>query len=268
MRSLFRSSPIRGWVLGALGALVLLFGVATPSRAVLTSTMEMGSKLTTLINVLDPVEAVLAAPVAATVSRDGTGLLTHVDFASDVFSVVNFLVPVTDPMALPIVGVIATIANDVPDFNRAPSGKIGGLMPLMGVNKVCLFGPSCSAAGANLAVPISVVGKGGFATAMGQVNVTVVGAPWTQGTAAIGTITMMGNAANPTQMGTTMVGFTNDIQLVTPVFVSTNIPASAVVPVWGLLNFTIKSAAPEPGTIAAFGAAFISLVAVGVARRR
>ena len=39
------------------------------------------------------------------------------------------------------------------------------------------------------------------------------------------------------------------------------------VPVWGVLNLTLQSA-PEPGTLAAFGVAIVSLVAVGFARRR
>jgi len=56
----------------------------------------------------------------------------------------------------------------------------------------------------------------------------------------------------------------NVVELVTPIFVSTNIGASSVVAVYGRLGFTI----PEPGTVAALGAAVISLVAMGVARRR
>ncbi len=267
MRSLSLSSPVRRWLLGAVGALVMVFGMTTPTRAELMSTLETGSSLNTLINALAPIGDVLEAPVAATVARAANGQLNAISFASDVFSVVGQLLPVTDPAALPIVGIVATIMNDVPDFMRATNGRIGGQMPLAGVNKVCLFGASCAVAGTNLAVPISVVGKGGTATAMGAVNITVRGAPWTQGTAAVGTITRMGNAGVITQVTPSVSKFTNTIQLVTPVFVSTNIGPSAVVPVFGVLNMTIKSA-PEPGVIAAFGAAVVSLIAVGVARRR
>jgi hypothetical protein len=274
MRCLFLSPPVRGWVLGALGALVLVVGLATPSRAVLTDTIEAGSSMLTSINTLDPIGPVLETPVAATASRDGAGLLTKVAFASDVFETIGYVAPVTDPAALPIVGLIATFANNVPDFVRGfkEPGKIGGLMPIDGINKVCLFGSACGA-GVNLAVPISVVGgaTGGAATVSVAINVTVIGAPWTQGTASIGTVTRMGNAAStmmttPTQMTAAASEFTNNIQLVTPIFVSTNIPASAVVPAFGVLSLTIKS--PEPGVIAGIGAAFIALVAVGMARRR
>jgi hypothetical protein len=274
MRSLFLSPPIRGWVLGALGALVLVVGLATPSRAVLTDSIEAGSSMLTRINTLAPIGPVLETAVAATVSRNGAGLLTKVVFASDIFETIGFVAPVTDPAAIPIVGLIATFANDVPDFVRdfKEPGKIGGLMPIAGVNKICLFGSGCGA-GVNLAVPISVVGgvTGGTDSVTVAVNVTVVGAPWTQGTAAVGTVTVMGNAAStmmttPTQMTAAASVFTNNIQLVTPIFVSTNIPASAIVPAFGVLSLTIKS--PEPGVIAAIGAAFVALVAVGMARRR
>jgi len=42
MRSLFLSSPVHGWVWGAVGAIALAFELATPSRAGLTTTMFAG----------------------------------------------------------------------------------------------------------------------------------------------------------------------------------------------------------------------------------
>ena len=154
------------------------------------------------------------------------------------------------------------------NFIRGGNGKLGGVMPLVGVNKVCLFG-TCSVAVTNLSVPISVVGgPGSAAAASGAVNITVVGAPWTQGTAAIGSISQMGNFGAATQMNNTASSISNVVSLVTPIFVSTNISGSEVVPVFGFLNFTLTSTVPEPGTVAAFGAAIVSLVAVGFARRR
>ena len=140
-------------------------------------------------------------------------------------------------------------------------------MPLKGVTKVCLFG-TCSAAVSNLSVPVSVVGGPTATTAVAAaVNVTVRGAPWTQGVAAVGTITAMGNAGAQTQTTTIGGKISNTVTLVTPVFISTNIGASSVVPGFGNLNFTLTSA-PEPGTLAALGAAIASLVGVGLVRRR
>ena len=98
------------------------------------------------------------------------------------------------------------------------------------------------------------------------IAVTVLGAPWTTQTVAIGSITRMatGNTAMSQNAGATV---TNNIQLVTPIFVSTNIPASAVVPAFGTLQLTLTTT-PEPGTIAAVGAAIAALVSVGVSRRK
>jgi hypothetical protein len=265
MRSVVLASPARGRVWGALGALVLVFGFATSSHAGLGSDTITEGLLQTVINTLDPIADTLTTPVAATTAtRDGSGQLTAVGFNAYAFQTTAVLVPVTDPGAFPIAGIQATIANDAAAFSRV-GGKFGGVMPLIGVNKVCLFA-TCSAAVANLSVPISVVGIGGSAATTGAVNLTVIGAPWTQGTAAIGTITLMGNTAADTQM-TTASGYSNVISLVTPIFVSTNIAGSEVVPVFGQLDFTLVSA-PEPGTLAALGAAIVSLIAVGYARRR
>lgn len=230
-------------------------------------TITEGS-LQTSINNLDPIEALLNAPVAASpYSRDGSGQLTLIGFAAQAFATTSVVVPVTDAGAFPIAGIQATVANDDASFARE-DGKFGGIMPLIGVNKVCLFA-ACTSAVSNLSVPVSVVGLGGAAAVTGAVNLTVIGAPWTQGTAAVGTISIMGNAGGATQMlNEAETQYTNEISLVTPIFVSTNIGASAVVPVFGRLNFTVAAPAPEPGTIAAFGAAIISLLAVGFARRR
>ena len=266
MRSVVLASPARSWVWSALGALMLVFGVATTSRAEPTNTITEGT-LQTLINALDPIYDTLTAPVAATVTRDGSDVLQAVGFPGE--RVLDQRLPRAGDRsrgAYPIAGIQATVANQTANFARS-GGKIGGTMPLSGVNKVCLF-QSCSIAIANLSVPISVVGLGGSAFATGAVNLTVKGAPWTQGTASIGTVTKMGNAAATTQMATTMGGISNTISLVTPIFVSTNIGASAVVPVWGFLDFKLVSSAPEPGTIAALGAAIVSLVSVGFVRRR
>jgi hypothetical protein len=269
MRSVVLASSARIW--GALVALVLVCGIAMPGQAELTeNNIQEGASLALAINVLDPIGITLDAPIAATASRDGESLLTAVGFAGGVFATAEIIVPVTDPSAFPIAGIQATVSNATANFVRAgggagPAANIGGTMPLVGVNKVCLFGP-CSSAVANLSVPISVVGQGGTAFVTGAVNLTVVGAPWTQATAAVGTSTIMGNAGATTQVTLGPSSFANVVNLVTPVFVSTNIGASAVVPVFGRLNFTLTT--PEPGAVATLGAAIVSLVAVGFARRR
>ena len=161
-------------------------------------------------------------------------------------------------------------------------------MPLAGVNKVCLFSACNNATTpppANLTVPVSVVGKGGSVFVATLVNLTAFGAPWTTGTAVIGSgmaavmqrgfITkMMTVMIPPTPMGmtTTMVPNTTQpggqpgtaIRLVTPVFVSTNIGASAVVPVFSILDFVV--ATPEPEVAAGLAAVIGTLVVLGRSR--
>jgi len=273
MRSLVLFLSARGWLWSALVALVMMFGVATSSTAEFISQGTLGLQVTTN----PPLETnLLNAPVVPTLAvRDGSGQLTKVGFPVTVFSTANLTLPVTDPAAAPISGLALTVKNDAGTFTRVGAvPKFGGTMPLKGKTRVCLFSPCDAIFVGDLAVPISPVGgpvgpPNGTAYAVGGgLAITVKGAPWTQGPITLGTAdggTEMhaGNFANDTQttMGAT---YKNIVQLVTPVFVSTNIGASAVVPIYGTLRFTI----PEPGTVAAIGAAFISLVAMGVARRR
>ena len=273
MRSLVPFSPARGWSWSALGALVMVFGFATPSSAALENSMFPGL-LSVHIGSNPPVTAALDAPVVPTATRDGSNQLTKIGFAGGIFATTGLVVDVTDPDAAPISGIAATGSNAAANFTRSGT-KFGGLMPLNGVNKVCLFG-ECATAPGNLTVPIDVVGGPAappdatvYATNSG-IAITVKGAPWTQGAVTLGTADggtemQTGNFTNATQ--TTMgSSYKNVVELVTPIFVSTNIGASAVVPVYGRLTFTVNS--PEPGTIAALGAAVISLVAMGIARRR
>lgn len=214
------------------------------------------------INVLDPIvlpqSPTTVAPTG--ISRNGNAIAT-IGFQAGLFATSNFIVPVTDEGAFPIAGIQATASNAAANFANTGNG-LGGQMGLIGSNKVCLFGP-CSAAVQNLDVPLSVVGIGGAATVAGAVNLTVLGASWTTGTAQIGTITRMGGTSAMVN-GTNV---TNDVTLVTPVFVSTNIGASSVVPAFGTLSFTVTTS-PEPGTIAGLGAAIAALTAVGLSRRK
>jgi hypothetical protein len=230
------------------------------------------------INVLDPI-VVPQSPASVTATSASVSTVDNrvetLQFGSGIFQTAGLAVPVTDPTAFPIVGVQATASNGAGNLARGAvnPGAFGGVAPLNGINKVCLYGSGgCSYASANISVPISILGQGGVAfvsvTGMGApapVAVTVIGAPWTTQTVSVGTITRMatGNTVMTQNAGATV---TNNIQLVTPVFVSTNIPASAVVPVFGTFQVTLTT--PEPGTIAAVGAAIAALVSVGMSRRK
>lgn len=282
MRSLVLPSPARGWLWSAIGALVLVFGVATSSHAELANSMFPG---TIGLLVLDPptptIELPLDAPVVPTLAvRDGLGRLTKVGFAPSIFQTTGQTVTVNGT-APTVGGLQLTVKNEAANFTRI-GNKFHGLMPLNGIEKVCAFG-ACASAQLNITVPLSVVGGAGVApdatkfvgTGTGgnpnaPILITVKGAPWTQGAVTLttpdnGTLMAAGNFANETQttMGAT---YKNVVELVTPIFISTSVSISSVVPAYGSFKFTLDS--PEPGTVAALGAAIISLVAMGVARRR
>jgi hypothetical protein len=181
-----------------------------------------------------------------------SGHLTSLATYGNVFTTAGYVRPVPGSSAEPIRGVQLTVWNGPGAFSGSP---LGGVMGLAGTAKVCLFGP-CSAAAANLEVPLSPVGAGGSAIVTAGVNLTVIGAPWTTGTVAIGTATAMGSAAPASNTFIT----SGTVSLVTPVFVSTNIPASTVVPVFGLMRLLFV---PEPDTLALLAGGLVALVAYG-----
>jgi len=201
-------------------------------------------------------------PGSGTATINGSGGGTHINtlaVPASAFTIDHFILPVTDPGAAPIKGIQVTAANAAGAFNNA-GGPLHGTMAINGATKVCLFGP-CSAAVANISVPLNVAGVGGSATVNAAVALTVLGAPWTTGTAQIGTVTQMGHVSPVSSTGMA----SGTVSLVTPVFVSTNIGASAVVPVFALLNLHFV---PEPGTLVLLGAGITGLVSYGRTRNR
>jgi len=239
-------------LLGVIAASFLAVGVAGQAHAVaLGFNGVMGIQLAALSPVLIP-----GSGTAIINGSASAGHINTLSLAGGSFATTGYVLPVTDPAAAPIKGLQVTVVNASGAFGGSP---LGGVMPLIGSTKVCLFG-ACSAAIANLNVPLSPVGLGGAAVVTAAVNITVVGAPWTSGTAAIGTITAMGGAAPASNTGAA----SGVVSLVTPVFVSTNIGASAVVPVFGLLSLHFV---PEPGTLVLLGSGIAGLVAFGRSAR-
>jgi len=202
----------------------------------------------------------VAIPGSGTAIINGSasgGHINSLQLAGGTFATTSYVLPLTDPAAAPIRGLQVTAANAPGSF---AGGTLGGTMPLIGTAKVCLFG-ACSAAVANLVVPLSPVGNGGFAQVTAAVNLTVIGAPWTSGTVAIGTVTAMGGGAPASNTGAA----SGVLTLVTPIFISTNIAPSAVVPTFGFLNMHFV---PEPGTLVLLGSGIAGLVAFGRSRTR
>ena len=245
----------------ALG-LSLIASVSTLGSGSDASAITLGftGGLAVQIATLDPV--VIPGAGSATVNGSGpAGHLTGLVIPANQFAISGFILPVTDPAAFPIAGVQVTAANGAGAFSGVGGGGFGGAMPINGAAKVCLFG-SCEAAVSNLSVPLTVAGQGGVALVTGAVNLTVIGAPWTTGTAAVGTaFTAMGGVSPLSNTGAP----SGVVTLVTPTFISTNIGASAVLPAFGILQLHFV---PEPGTMMLLGSGIVGLVAFGRSRVR
>jgi hypothetical protein len=243
-------------LLGVLAAGLIAIGASGQAHAV---ALGFTGSLSVSIAGLSPVP-IPGAGTAIVNGSSGGGHLASLALPASPFAVAGFVLPVTDPAAFPIAGIQVTAHNATAAFGGVGGGGLGGTMPIIGSSKVCLFGP-CSAAVSNLNVPLTVVGQGGVALVTGAVNLTVVGAPWTTGTAAVGTITAMGGVSPLSNTGAP----SGAITLVTPIFISTNIGASAVVPGFGILSLHFV---PEPGTLMLLGSGIAGLVAFGRSRAR
>jgi hypothetical protein len=241
-------------LLGILAAGILTLGVAGQAHAVaLGFTGSMQVAIATLVTSFTG-----SGVSAVTVSGSGVHLVAQT-IPANAFMTAGFVLPVTDPTVTPIKGIKLTVGNGVGNFVGSGNAGFGGVMPLVGFAKVCLFG-YCSAAVANIAVPLNVIGAGGANFVSAAVNVTVVGAPWTTGTAAVGTVTRMGGVSPISNTGAP----SGNVALVTPIFISTNIPSSAVVPGFGILSLHFV---PEPGTLVLLGSGIAGLVVFGRSRR-
>jgi hypothetical protein len=163
---------------------------------------------------------------------------------------------------------LANPSNGLASFVEVGPNLVG-IMAIQGVANICLFA-GCAAPPANVDVPLTIagtkgVGLGGAPIAVTSlVNVTVTGFPWTSGTAAIGTLTAMGSAHGPASGGlSSAANASGTVTLVSPVVISTNIAASAIIPAFAFLNLHFSSVVPEPGTLLLLGSGVVGLAALG-----
>jgi hypothetical protein len=212
--------------------------------------------LTVQIATLPPL--VFTGTGLAAVNGSGGGAhLGALQVPAGVVGTAGYLVPVTDPAASPIMGVQVTAANGAGAFAPTTMGPLGGSMPILGVTKVCLFAPCSSPPPANLSVPLTPIGSGGSQAVSAVVNLTVFGVPWTTGTAAIGAITTMGFAHGPASLTSSTALSSGALRLVTPIFISTNIGASVVIPAFAFFDIHFV---PEPGVLLLVVTGLVGLV--------
>ncbi len=236
-------------------AAVLAFGLSVPAHA---TTLPFSGTLSVILATLPPIATVASGSGNVTISG---GNITAITLAGGTFST-SVVIPITDPAAAPITQIAATVKNGAGNFaitganinNNFVTNLTGvgdGPMGVGGVAKVGLFpGPL-----ANLSVPftsggVNGTGLGGnLVTASGfGIGVSVRGAPWTTGTASIGTATAMGFVSG------------NTVTLVSPTFISTTIGASAVLPAFAVLTLQFV---PEPGTLLLLASGVAGLAVLG-----
>lgn len=242
-----------------VGSVAAVLGVATPASSLVLP--FQASLAIELGNV--PAVVIASTGVAALNGSGGGGALASLDLGAGAVGGGPVFLPVTDPGVGPIEGLIAEIANGAGHFATG-GGALGGVMPLPGFYKVCLFGSCDAAPPANLTIPLTPIGVGGQVTAMGAVSLTVYGAPWTGGTASIGVVTRMGYAMGPGSATGSTAQIGGKLQLVTPIYVTTSIGASAVAPAFAVLTLHFV---PEPATLGLLASGVAGLAWVGARRR-
>ncbi len=252
MRS--RAGRNRWWNRRWVGVVLVVAVLVVGPPAARAATLPFTGSLSILLG-----DFGVGIPGSGIATLNGSGGLGHLDsiaIPAGAFSAERLVVPITTSVAFPVAGIQLTASNAAGTFAKPDPGSIG----LFGVAKVCLFGP-CSGATANLVVPLAVVGVGGTTYATGAVNVTVVGAPWTSGTVTVGASTAHGFSHGPASQTSSTAHASGALQLVTPIFISTNLPGDfAAISAFGLLNLHFV---PEPTSLALLGAGLLITAALG-----
>jgi hypothetical protein len=210
---------------------------ALPSANAAAKELPIQAELGLTISTLPPIVLDIASVAQVNPNAAGTHLLS-LSIAPGVFQRVTRL-SVTATSVAPIRGIQASTTNGAGAFAETAAARFGGQMPVHGFAKVCLFA-TCGQALANVTVPLDVIGVGGSVAASAAVNVTVQGAPWTTGSVAFTTAAgrpkgsrhgPLGNASSSAQIG-------GSLNMVTPIFIQTNIAAIGSFNAVGRLGMT------------------------------
>jgi len=205
-------------------ALAIGLAVAALGADARAEQFPIQSELSLTIATLPPIVLDVAGVAQANPNTTGSHLLS-LSLGAGVFERVT-RVSVTAPSVAPIRGIQASTTNEAGLFAETALGRFVGDMPIHGFAKVCLFA-TCGAALANVTVPLDVIGAGGTVAASAAVNVTVRGAPWTSGPLSFTTngARPKGSRAGPLGAASSTAQVGGALNMVTPIFIHTNLPA-------------------------------------------
>lgn len=239
--------------LGSLGVLALL-AIAQPVAAMpLAFRGEVGV-------VLPTIGVIVSVPGAgvADVQTNAAGLLTALTLPSGAFAT-----SASFPGSVVLRGVAVQARNGAGAFSGLTPNGGGGAMPVLGTARLCLLAP-CSIATLYRDLDLAVIGAGGTRQVTGAITITLEGERWTKGgftISAPGQVTILegfGRGPGGLVGSTALPG--GILNLVTPIFISTNLPGLHEIPGFASLYLEFV---PEPGTLALLGGGLVALAAGG-----
>lgn len=208
----------------------------------------------------------------------------------------NVFVPVTDPAATPIVGILITASlgtgtlGPISGNVNSSSTLTSAIIPIRGLAKVCLFSTACGTALPLLltqhtaATATKGAGIGGILTIGGTspIRISIEAAPWTLKTKTSidqittpvgGTVkkyvnrTEKGFAHGPSTNTTSTALPSGVVQAITPMQVVTNLTTGSNAKI-ALFGFLTVHFIPEPGMLLLLGSGVAGLVLLGRHRMR
>ncbi len=265
-----------------LAASSLSFGITDTAHAKL---IGFNGTLSVSLGALPPVVATGSGNAVLNGSTGGLGgHLTTLQVLTNTVSIVSTTIPVTDPVAAPVLQFFATavlgtgILRPISGAAASGGGLTQNVIPVPGSIRICIFFNCAS----TLPIPLTVggtagVGIGGLITlgtfAATGIKISIHGQPWTVGTALVtgiptdnggsSTTSAFGFAHGPASATSSTAAVSGVVQLVTATRVVSTLGVTLIMP---LLTTLTLHLVPEPGTFVLFGSGVVALGIVG--RRR